>query len=183
MKGAPSGGGMQTYKMQFYDEVSGIAYDDYGNGVKIGSIGNHNTRVILFVANGTSAADLVWKPMIVHEEDSNNEYADYIMSNKDATDYLIKNNIYIEGSSSSISSISGALADVISKVSPYFTFINQIARGIYRVSGYDLFSFRVDKVGDSTYRVFAFTANRIYTGYYTNNAFTVLVEYQGTSLL
>lgn len=79
LNGCPVNGSATSYKIQLYDANAQMGYDDLGAGVTINASNGSSVRVLLGVANGCNADNVVFYPML-RLATENATFAPYIQS-------------------------------------------------------------------------------------------------------
>ena len=88
--GCPSGGGNDTYYLNFKVNGSWSGNQEYGSGKEVIGIIN---EVGISVPSTSSPSNVTFKPMIRLASDTDPTYQPYAMTNKELTDVVSKNNI------------------------------------------------------------------------------------------
>lgn len=81
LSGCPSGGSDSSYKL--YVAKGSYSRVDYGNGVLLTDTTLTDIRVVLYIANGYTANNLVFKPMIRRAEITDSTYVPYAPTNRE----------------------------------------------------------------------------------------------------
>ena len=87
LSGCPAGGGDNKYRM--YAARGGYSRFDYGDGVLLTETTQTEVRLVAFIANGYTANNLVFKPMIRHAEISDNTYVPYAPTNRELYEMIL----------------------------------------------------------------------------------------------
>lgn len=86
LSGCPSGGSSSTYSVRVtYNDGTEKYYEDYGNGLEFTNTGNL-VRIQVIVANGYTANNLTFYPMLRLASDPDDTYQPYAMTNGELTD-------------------------------------------------------------------------------------------------
>lgn len=88
--GCPVNGSDNSFRCQVYDYTTSQSYIDYGIGVNLPkSVYGNSIDVFIRVANGYTADNITFYPMIRLASDIDNTYVPYAMTNKKLTDMML----------------------------------------------------------------------------------------------
>lgn len=87
LSGCPAGGGDNKYRM--YAARGGYSRFDYGDGVLLTETTQTDVRLVVFIANGYTANNLVFKPMIRPAEITDDTFAPYAPTNRELYEMII----------------------------------------------------------------------------------------------
>lgn len=88
LSGCPTGGSTATYMIQYSNWTEGASYDkqDRGDGVVIRKITDSTTQKMrIWLKNGVSGTNLVFKPMIILASYKDTDFIPYAMTNQQLT--------------------------------------------------------------------------------------------------
>lgn len=87
LSGCPEGGSDSTYRM--YAARSTYSRFDYGNGVLLTATTLTDVRLVIYIANGYTANNLVFKPMIRRAEITDDTYVPYAPTNRELYEMIL----------------------------------------------------------------------------------------------
>lgn len=87
LSGCPAGGGDNKYRM--YAARGGYSRFDYGDGVLLTGTTQTDVRLVVFIANGYIANNLVFKPMIRRAEITDDTYVPYAPTNRELYEMIL----------------------------------------------------------------------------------------------
>lgn len=87
LSGCPAGGSDTTYRM--YAARGGYSRFDYGDGVLLTETAQTDVRLVVYVANGYTANNLVFKPMIRPAEITDDTFAPYAPTNRELYEMIL----------------------------------------------------------------------------------------------
>lgn len=87
LSGCPAGGGDNKYRM--YAARGGYSRFDYGDGVLLTETTQTDVRLVVFIANGYTANNLVFKPMIRRAEITDSTYEQYAPTNRELYEMIL----------------------------------------------------------------------------------------------
>lgn len=87
LSGCPAGGSDGTYRM--YAARGGYSRFDYGDGVLLTETTLTDVRLVIYIYNGYTANNLVFKPMICRAEITDNTYAPYAPTNRELYEMIL----------------------------------------------------------------------------------------------
>ena len=87
LSGCPTGGSDSTYRM--YAARSTYSRFDYGEGVLLTDTTLTDVRLVIYITNGYTANNLVFKPMIRQAEITNNTFEPYAPTNRELYEMIL----------------------------------------------------------------------------------------------
>ena len=87
LSGCPAGGGDNKYRM--YAAKGTYSRFDYGDGVLLTETALTDVRIVIYIANGYTANNLVFKPMIRRAEITDDSYAPYAPTNRELYEMIL----------------------------------------------------------------------------------------------
>lgn len=87
LSGCPAGGGDNKYRM--YAAKGTYSRFDYGDGVLLTETALTDIRIVIYIANGYTANNLVFKPMIRRAEITDSTYAPYAPTNRELYEMIL----------------------------------------------------------------------------------------------
>ena len=87
LSGCPAGGSDSTYRM--YAARSTYSRFDYGDGVLLTNTTLTDVRLVVYIANGYTANNLVFKPMIRRAEITDNTFQPYAPTNRELYEMIL----------------------------------------------------------------------------------------------
>lgn len=87
LSGCPAGGSDSTYRM--YAARGGYSRFDYGDGVLLTETALTDVRLVIYIYNGYTANNLVFKPMIRRADITDNTYQPYAPTNRELYEMLL----------------------------------------------------------------------------------------------
>lgn len=87
LSGCPAGGSDTAYRM--YAARGGYSRFDYGDGVLLTETALTDIRFVIYIANGYTANNLVFKPMIRRAEITDSTYAPYAPTNRELYEMIL----------------------------------------------------------------------------------------------
>lgn len=87
LSGCPAGGGDSTYRM--YAARGAYSRFDYGDGVLLTETAQTDVRLVVYIANGFTANNLIFKPMIRRAEITDSAYAQYAPTNRELYEMIL----------------------------------------------------------------------------------------------
>ena len=96
LSGCPAGGGDNKYKM--YAAKGTYSRFDYGDGVLLTETALTDVRIVIYIANGYTANNLVFKPMIRRAEITDSTYVPYAPTNRELYETIQRQALRYENS-------------------------------------------------------------------------------------
>lgn len=87
LSGCPAGGGDTSYRM--YAARGSYSRFDYGDGVLLTETAQTDVRLVVSIANGYTANNLIFKPMIRHAEITDSTYVPYAPTNRELYEMIL----------------------------------------------------------------------------------------------
>lgn len=87
LSGCPNGGSDSSYRM--YVAKGSYSRFDYGDGVLLTKTTQTDVRVVIYIAKGYTANNLVFKPMIRRAEITDSTYAPYAPTNRELYEMIL----------------------------------------------------------------------------------------------
>ena len=87
LSGCPAGGGDNKYRM--YAAKGTYSRFDYGDGVLLTETALTDVRIVIYIANGYTANNLVFKPMIRPAEITDDTFAPYAPTNRELYEMIL----------------------------------------------------------------------------------------------
>ena len=87
LSGCPAGGGDNKYRM--YAAKGTYSRFDYGDGVLLTETALTDIRIVIYIANGYTANNLVFKPMIRRAEITDDTFAPYAPTNRELYEMIL----------------------------------------------------------------------------------------------